>query len=220
MLPYYEQDGITIYNGNAEHILDSFSSKQFDLCLTDPPYGIDYKYDGYEDTEDNLLKLINNTFGKILSSSKRVAVFSGVNNIWKYPKADWTVSYSWDTTATYGALGYNQWQPILFYGKDIKGFGSVNGIIKSDSIKLSGGAEIGFLRTDKNLEHPCPKPLNIMKILIARFTNEGDLVIDPFAGAGTTLLAAKRLGRKAVGIEQSRAYCDIAIKRLSQMELF
>ena len=68
--------------------------------------------------------------------------------------------------------------------------------------------------------HPCPKPLDYSMWLISKFTKEGDTVLDPFMGSGTTMIAARKLGRKAVGIELSQKYCDIAIKRLAQMEMF
>jgi len=62
--------------------------------------------------------------------------------------------------------------------------------------------------------HPTQKPVPLMEYFIKTYTNEGDIVLDPFMGSGTTLVAAKRLKRKAIGIEISKKYCDIAIKRL------
>jgi site-specific DNA-methyltransferase (adenine-specific) len=64
--------------------------------------------------------------------------------------------------------------------------------------------------------HPCQKPLDVVTPFIQRLTEPGDLVIDPFAGTGTTLLAAKNLGRRAIGIELNPAYCEIIKRRLQQ----
>jgi len=65
-------------------------------------------------------------------------------------------------------------------------------------------------------QHPTIKPVKLMEKPIMIFTNGGDLILDPFMGSGTTLVAAKQLGRKAIGIEIEERYCEIAAKRLGQ----
>jgi DNA modification methylase len=65
-------------------------------------------------------------------------------------------------------------------------------------------------------EHPTQKPLWLMSALIEQHTQPGELLVDPYAGSGTTLVAAKRAGRKAIGIEQDEAYCAVIAKRLAQ----
>lgn len=65
-------------------------------------------------------------------------------------------------------------------------------------------------------EHPTQKPLWLMRKLIERHTAPGDLILDPFAGSGTTLVAAKFLGRRAVGIEADETYAAAAARRLRQ----
>jgi hypothetical protein len=62
--------------------------------------------------------------------------------------------------------------------------------------------------------HPCPKPEPLMAALVRLFTDPGDMILDPFMGSGTTLAAAKRLGRKAIGIEMAEEHCEAATKRL------
>ena len=64
--------------------------------------------------------------------------------------------------------------------------------------------------------HPTQKPRKIFEIPISEWSNPGDFILDPFMGSGTTLRAAKDLGRKAIGIEIEERYCEIAAKRLSQ----
>ena len=69
-------------------------------------------------------------------------------------------------------------------------------------------------------DHPCPKPLALMRELVSLFTDPGETILDPFAGSGTTLRAAKDLGRRAIGIEMNEAYCEVAAKRMQQESLF
>ena len=64
--------------------------------------------------------------------------------------------------------------------------------------------------------HPSTKPIALMKELVNLFSDEHEMVLDPFMGSGTTLEAAKNLGRSAIGIEIEEKYCEIAAKRLSQ----
>ena len=64
--------------------------------------------------------------------------------------------------------------------------------------------------------HPCPKPLPLMKRLVSLFSDPDEIIFDPFMGSGTTLLAAKELGRQAIGIEISEEFCEIAVNRLRQ----
>lgn len=71
-----------------------------------------------------------------------------------------------------------------------------------------------------NQIHPTQKPLSIIKDMITVSSNPGDLILDPFVGSGTTCVAAKRLGRKYIGIEIVEKYCKIAEDRLRQEELF
>jgi site-specific DNA-methyltransferase (adenine-specific) len=70
-----------------------------------------------------------------------------------------------------------------------------------------------IINGDKYFNHPTQKPIKLMKRLINRMSG---LILDPFIGSGTTLRAAKDLGRKAIGIEIEEKYCEIAAKRLSQ----
>lgn len=65
-------------------------------------------------------------------------------------------------------------------------------------------------------EHPCPKPEEFMRWLVGRVSLPGQTVLDPFMGSGSTLRAAKDLGRRAIGIEIEERYCEIAVKRLAQ----
>ena len=64
--------------------------------------------------------------------------------------------------------------------------------------------------------HPCPKPLKTMKWAVNLGSEPNDTILDPFMGSGTTLRAAKDLGRKAIGIEIEEAYCEIAANRMAQ----
>jgi site-specific DNA-methyltransferase (adenine-specific) len=75
-------------------------------------------------------------------------------------------------------------------------------------------------KRDENEDHPSPKPVGLMEGLLKVVTSRGKLALDPFMGAGSTLVAAKNLGVRAIGIEIEERYCEIAAQRLNQEVLF
>lgn len=203
--PYYEQDGITIYNCDCRDILPELP--KVDLVLTDPPYGIGLEYETYIDSSANLKELINSTIPLLISKTDRMALTCGVLNMYSYPKPDWVMA--WISSAGVGCSkwGFCCWQPILVYGNDPylkSGSGRLPDIFTSNE-------------TTQIKDHPCSKPIGLWSKVLKRCSQqETDIILDPFMGSGTTLVAAKKLGRKAIGIEIEQKYCDIAIKRLQQ----
>ena len=77
---------------------------------------------------------------------------------------------------------------------------------------------IPFWSMAENTEHPTQKPEKLIAKLILASSNEGDMVFDPFVGSGTTAVAAKKLGRRYLGIERERKYVALALKRLEMAE--
>ena len=184
-----------------------------DAVVTDPPYGIGFEYASYEDTRQNLRLLIGGLFSH-RDRFGRVVVLCGPSQIHEYPPTDWIGAVTWNTTGSFGKYGYSQWTPVLLYGDDLKGFGNVNGITKTDTYQISGGGSVGFQRDAQSKKHVCPKPLNIMQQTVQRYTESKSLVLDPFMGSGTTGVACVKLGRSFIGIEIDEGYFDIACRRI------
>ena len=204
-----------LWLGDCREILPTLG--KVDAVITDPPYGLNYPYLSYADTPENLGDLVPPFVAAARAVASRVVIFPGVHNLWVYPKADWVVSWSWRSTSHFGRAGYNMWQPVLLYGDDLKQFGNVNGITKTDSIHYADSNGIGFL-SERVEGHPCPKPVKVMRWLVQRFCEAAGTVIDPFMGSGTTGVACMKLGRKFIGIEIEPKYFDIACKRIEDAQ--
>ena len=197
--------------------MQELPDKCVDLILTDPPYGLEFDYgQTYIDTRPNLIKLLKRVLPEILRIGKRIAIMPGITQVFLYPEPNWILSVNWNTTGTFGGCGFSQWFPILFYGEDIRGFGNVNGIIKSDTYSINGGGNVGFQRTDEEGKHCCPKPYEIIEWLCKRLANNGDIILDPFLGSGTTLLACRKTNRIGLGFEVNPDYEPIIRKRSLQ----
>lgn len=97
-----------------------------------------------------------------------------------------------------------------FPTKQVKGGGGTNGRVAT---------AYGSVKAPQKNIHPTCKPVKLMSYLITLGSRPGDVVLDPFMGSGTTLVAAKQLNRNAVGIEISEKYCEIARQRLAQQTL-
>ncbi len=90
-----------------------------------------------------------------------------------------------------------------------------------EKMRWNGGGRHGVFTYNKiNGSHPTEKPLSLVMELVELFSNPNDVILDPFMGSGTTLLAAKLLGRRAIGIELDEKYCEVAANRLRQGVLF
>ena len=188
-----------------EDIEKLMGGKKADLCLTDPPYGVDEDYSDYNDTMLNLKNLISDFLPIINSNSERSLITTGYNNMWYYPKPSHVLIWYNPAGASRSCWGFNCWQPILAYGKDPyleKGLGARHDIILNNEISPS------------DINHPCPKPLKLWAWLIERGSpNKGELILDTFGGSGTTLIASEQLNRICYMMEIDPKYCDVILQR-------
>jgi site-specific DNA-methyltransferase (adenine-specific) len=220
MKPYYSKNGITIYHGDCRDILPHL--EQVDLVLTDPPYGVNlskkttkarHGFQGsqasvlYQDNPVEIKQLIETTMPELTRIADRMIIFCGATLLMAYPEPR-SIGGVYSPAGT-GMCnwGFQTFHPILFYGKDpylADGLGSrPNGFVDQPS-------------HEEQFDHPCPKPLKWMLWAITRGSRDGETILDPFMGSGTTLRAAKDLGRQAIGIEIEEQYCEIAASRLAQ----
>jgi site-specific DNA-methyltransferase (adenine-specific) len=205
-----------LWHGDCREVLPLLP--KHDLLLTDPPYGINFDYAGYKDTRSNLVELVGFLMCYARNQANRAAILCGITQVHLYPSPEWIAAVTWDTTGSFGKLGYTQWMPILFYGTDVGGFGNVEGLVtKSDVFRISGGGGVGFARKEE-IEHPCPKPVNLMNWCVSRFSLTGERVCDPFMGSGTTGVSCTQMARAFTGIERERRYFDIACERIARAQ--
>lgn len=176
-----------------------------DLVLTDPPYGLGFDYTQFDDTQANIKVLIDSFMPELIRISKRVVLTCGHTNMWHYPKPTWVLSWVIPAGNNMNSWGFTCWHPILVYGKDPY---QSNGLGARSDIII-------HTESSPKVDHPCPKPINlIIKLLNRSSVDNKDIIFDPFCGSGTTLVAAKMLGRRWVGIDIEKKYCDMAEERL------
>jgi site-specific DNA-methyltransferase (adenine-specific) len=221
MKPYYEHAGIVIYHGDCREILSDLEPT-VDLLVTDPPYGLDVavdnrRFSGGEVTGPRIsvgerIKVRGDAepFDPLpLLRFKRLILFGANNYAAKLPPSNgWLV---WDKRE--GLEEMEGWP----FGEGELAWTNVTG-----AVRFFRNRWLGLVRDSERGEHlhPTQKPLALLRWIIGRWSKAGGMVLDPFMGSGTTLRAAKDLGRRAIGIEIEERYCEIAAKRLSQEVLF
>jgi DNA modification methylase len=208
MGPYYQHAGITIYHGDCREILPNLDYR---VLVTDPPYGVGFsgkttkggkKVGGYTIGDDPDIGPWVVT--EALKKAVRGLVFPGTRQMLRYPTPADIGCVFCPSGSGVGPWGFGMFHPVLYYGK----CPNVHLGIHPNSITSFAISDIDG--------HPCPKPLAWMKWAVKRVTLEGETLIDPLCGSGTTLEAAKLLGFDAIGIEIEERYCEIAAKRLGQ----
>lgn len=204
-----------IIQGDCLEIMRGFADKQFDLVLTDPPYGVgkDFANDDLNDAE---LEAFLRSFSKeakritkyhllIDAPKNKIDLFCRAFSEWKF---EYMVVLHETNGMRNGKIGYNNCGILLWFSNEkrkVKRYKDV----WSESIT----------NTKKEFTHPSPKNPKHYKRALKMFAQAADKVLDPFMGSGTTLLVAQELGLDAIGIEIDPEYCEIARKRLEQQTL-
>ena len=211
MKPYFENELVTLYLGDCLEVTEWLEA---DVLVTDPPYGQNYKSNMDRGTRQDWHDLISGddttqSRDKALNlwSTDKAAIVFGT---WKTPKPQKTKQVViWDKT------------PCGFMGDLALPFGNAHEeIYLLGKINWTGQREASIIKAQMLMsadrsrpDHPTPKPIGLMEKLVNKTTG---VVADPFAGSGSTLLAARNLGRKAIGVELEEKYCELIANRLSQ----
>jgi len=217
--PYYERDGIMIYCADCRDVLPLIEA---DVLITDPDYGVDMDY-GHEplkpDEADTLL--LQTLEVARIRSGHALIFWSGS---WRRIVAleciigasAWDIRHFgiWYKPNGAGASGNGLARRFETWFWLDRGIGKKQGEWSRlpDCISLNR-VHRGM---DEASPHPSQKPEELLRRFIRFFSMPGDTILDPFMGSGTTLRAAKDLGRRAIGIEIEEKYCEIAVKRLAQ----
>ena len=209
--PYYKDEHVTLYHGDCREILPHLP--QVDLVLTDPPYGIgeaagknksrgklavskDYGNDTWDD------KPIQQSV--INSLITQPAVIFGGNYYAMPPSSCWLV---WDKHITGD------------FADCELAWTNLPGAVRKIDYLWNGCMK----KRPEQRFHPTQKPLDVMKWCISqadtKLKKQVQTILDPFAGSGTTLRAAKDMNRCCIGVEQSKEYCDVIVKRMKQQVL-
>jgi site-specific DNA-methyltransferase (adenine-specific) len=209
--PYYEQDGITIYHGDTLELLRILPG--YTAIVTDPPYGIALENHGMQGSHGWTTVAGDADIRAgvaVCEMAARVRVpMIAFASPWKPWPGYWPNLLVWDKGGAVGGGGDTATTAKRTWE-----------LIQARNVACRNGRPESVWRyplTQNMLAlHPTQKPEALMLRLIREFVEPEHQVFDPFMGSGTTLVAAKRLGRKAVGVEIEERYCEIAAKRLAQ----
>lgn len=214
MDPYYQDEHVTLYHGDCLELADLWVSA--DVLVTDPPYGMDYGGFGGRKGEPRRSAGRHRIAGDndLIARDSVLAVWADrpalVFGRWTQPRPMGTrarliwdkrpCGFTGDLSIPWGATE----EEIYVLGTGFVGPRSSN--VLSVPTLMSGDRE----RPD----HPTPKPVGLMEQLIRKCPP--GTIVDPFAGSGSTLIAARNLGRTAIGVELEERYCEIIANRLAQ----
>lgn len=232
MKPYYESEGITIYHGDALEVLATIEHP-VDALVMDPPYASGTRTEASKPASGSMLRA-----GRFADRPIDLDQMTTTGFVWLMRHIGLSVrDLMPDGASVMSFIDWRQWpnlsgaletcnlrvQAMLVWDKGSIGMG--NGFRTQHELicHASKGVPTVYRRNVGQVlrypreapeHHPSPKPVALMADLIEVVTAPGDLVLDPFMGSGTTLLAARNLGRRAIGIESKAEHCATAAERL------
>jgi DNA modification methylase len=227
---------LTLYHGDALEILPTLPSESIDLILTDPPYGV---------SNDTKIVRNGGKFGKAKDINLNFGDWDDSSVLWKAlpdmvrvlkPNGVMVVFYD---RLWLGVLGLILQEDYDFKVRHIGCWIKSNPTPQARKVKWQVGTEMflvatknqgsghhfnyelgqspDYFKTSVSFEHlhPTQKPLDLIEWIMKYWSFEGDTVLDPFLGSGTTMLAGLHLGRNVIGIEKEKEYIEITKKRLN-----
>lgn len=211
--PYYQDDQVTLYHGDC---LETTAWLEADVLVTDPPYGVAYR--------SNMNRNPRNTkLGRPVAGDSDTAVRNAALAKWRGPAL---VFGRWDGERPDGAHTRLVWDKgqSAGMGNITIPWGRSDEEVYVIGEGFAGKREGSVLRVQMLMsadrerpDHPTPKPVPLLERLIEKCPP--GTIADPFAGSGSTLVAARNLGRKAIGVEIEERYCEIIARRLDQLAL-
>ncbi len=244
--PYYERDGITLYCGDCRDVLPRIRG---DVLMTDPDYGVGVLFDrrasgvalasppsarrGSSSALNHKPVQSARRADRLLSTALRavqverngLVFWSGsIARLEAFQRAvkrsGWRIHHLgiWYKANGAGPSGNGlarRFEPWFWLEKGKKTTRQGEWQYLPDCIDVSRIIP----GHNEACSHPTQKPEELMRRLVRFFTVPGDTIIDPFAGSGTTLRAAKDLGRRAIGVELNEEFCEMAVRRLAQAVL-
>lgn len=219
--PYYSEGGITIYHGDCREILPLL---QTGLIVTDPPYGVtDHGWDVVVPAAEWM-----NSGACIAFASEPYATELITSSPLRFRYDLVWVKNTASNHMNAARMPLRDHERVLVFGDPEyspimvpRSPGELSRLNTEQRRRYPmkfPGTVLDFAavnnRDGGRTEHPSQKPVELMRWLVASYASTG--LIDPFMGSGTTLRAAKDLGRRAIGIELEERYCEIAATRLGQ----
>jgi DNA modification methylase len=215
MRPYYQDDFVTLYHGDARSLISKISLETVGAVVTDPPYGIGWKrsahaargssaHAGIANDDDTTVR------DEVLALTAPIPAVVFGSFYAPRPEDVRQVLVYWkpaDAGVVGSTTGYRRdVEPVYLVGPWPQRNVEWPGVLRSCRRSIAA--------ITRETGHPHTKPLDVMRDVIDRCPP--GTVLDPFAGSGTTLLAAKDLRRPAIGIELEEGYCRVIAGRLSQ----
>lgn len=206
-VPYYADESVVLYHGDCREILPSLG--RFDLLCSDPPYGVAYKHgarrggvrlgmDGRSIAGDD----VPFDPSHLLGIADAMILWGGNHFASRLPDSrGWLVWLKRDPDGRDQSEVEIAWTDLLTTARSFRQ-------------EWCGAYRSGREQTEGRL-HVNQKPVALMQWCLG-FAPNAQTVIDPYAGSGSTLVAAKELGRRAIGIELEEEHCETAAERLSQ----
>jgi DNA modification methylase len=210
--PYYADASVMLFHGDCREVTDWLAA---DVLVTDPPYGIRWESGQFSNAVDPVTDAIAGD----LDTSVRDAALGAwgdrpalVFGSWRVPRpARINNRLIWHKAAN---IPGHRTQPWFAADEEIYQLGTGFTGRPEQNVLATYDRRDGANGQVARLGHPTPKPVGLMERLITKCPP--GVIADPFAGSGSTLLAARNLGRKAVGVELEERYCEIAARRLAQ----
>lgn len=218
-----------LHLGDALAFMATLPDESVDHVITDPPYEVE-AHTLQRRIENGALVDARLGFAPLTEEIRNAAAheFARVTRRWALVFCQAEAVAAWRDALTSAGLVYRRacvWikrdgQPQLSGDRPGQGHESIVVAHAPGKSRWNGGGKLGLYDYSKGHEggraslHPTEKPLRLMEALVADFTDPGDLVLDPFAGSGTTGVAALKNGRRFMGSELSPEYHAVALKRL------
>ena len=192
--------------------IKKLDAESVDLILTDPPYGLNKK--GIQNDSDlSLFYNILPEFHRVLKKDSFLITFFSTkylpelfkNNPFQYL---WQIVLYCPNGSVSSSVGYTKFMSVIIFKKGNPKIKKANKDIFVDTPGRMVEPEEGYIN------HPTPKPTKFIKELLEMFSKEGELILDPFIGSGSTAVACQDINRNFIGFEIDKKYCDLANKRL------